>query len=233
MDNAVLVDAPDGVRGFDCNTALTADLARRFFDHGYRFAVRYIRRSQLHNYDLSASEAIAILDGGLALMAVQHVESAESWVPTAQKGATFGATAVGDAQRIGLPAGTMVWCDLEGVKVGTPTADTIEYCNTWHRAVEAGGYLPGLYIGWHAGLSGDQLYQRLRFQRYWSAYNLDADRHPAVRGVCMRQRAAKGGDRPTGVPFEIDTDITYTDSLGGKARVLARTGWLDTCGGVR
>lgn len=229
MDNVHLVEAPDGIRGFDCNTALTADTARKFVAHGYRFAVRYIRRSQLHPYDLSAGEAIAILDAGLALMAVQHVESAESWVPGEEKGAIYGATAVGDAQRIGLPPGSMLWCDLEGVKVGTPTTDTIEYCNAWFHAVADAGYLPGLYIGWHAGLNGEQLYRDLAFEHYWAAYNLNADQMPIQRGVQMRQHAAKSGDRPSGITFEIDTDTVQADALGGRALVLAKAGWVETC----
>lgn len=220
--SGTLSEGTDGLRGFDCNARLTATIARRFFDHGYRFAVRYVRRQQYHAYDLRTEEAQTILNVGLGLMAVQHVESAESWIPSAVKGIAYGSVAAREMELVGFPAGSMCWCDLEGVALGTHDASVIDYCNHWHQQVSEAGFLPGLYVGWHAGLSALQLYRNLRFTRYWSSYNLNADELPVKRGVCMKQHVAKPGDRPTGVTFEIDTDTISADALGGRPTLLIR-----------
>ena len=61
--------APDGVRGFDTAERVSDKAATAFLAHGYRFAVRYVRRAKAHAGDLGAEEASALLDAGLALMA--------------------------------------------------------------------------------------------------------------------------------------------------------------------
>ena len=95
---------------------------------------------------------------------------------------------------------------------GTDPEQIIRYANLWHEAVAAAGYLPGVYIGSGARLSAQQLYNRLRFTRYWAAFNLNADEFPVVRGVCMRQVRARP---PAGVRFQIDADVVQEDALGG------------------
>ncbi len=75
-------------------------------------------------------------------------------------------------------------------------------------------------MGYGARLSADQLYRRLKFTRYFAAYNLNLDQYPAVRGVCARQHEAKPGDRPDGVRFPIDVDTTTADALGGRMTVV-------------
>src|SRR4051812_9322322 len=102
-----------GVRGFDADVRITADIAAAFSRHGYRFCIRYVRRQAKHNRDIPADEANVILDAGLALMLVQHVESEESWMPTAAKGAANGEVAAEHATAVGIPSGVCVWLDLE------------------------------------------------------------------------------------------------------------------------
>jgi hypothetical protein len=216
----VLVEGKDGLKGFDCNTRLSPGVAARFKQHGYQFAIRYVRRAQRHNYDLTSDEAQLILDIGMGVMAVQHCESVESWIPSAVKGVAYGATAGKEMREIGFPIGSMVWCDLEGVAKGTEPKSVIEYCNTWFDAVKAAGFLPGLYCGWRCGLNAHDLYWRLKFRKYWGAGNLNLDEYPAVRGVCMKQHWAKASDIPPGVLFEIDTDTVQADALGGRPVIL-------------
>jgi len=218
---------PPGVRGFDVNAPLTADSAAAFSRHGYRYAIRYVRRQPKHKYDLTADEANAILDTGLALGVVQHVESAGAWTPTADKGAANGEVAAEEATAIGIPAGVCVWCDLEGVARGTPADAVIDYCNRWHAAVAAAGFVPGLYVGWHCGLTQSQLYRSLRFTHYWGAYNLDTDEAPAVRGLQMRQGAARPVDRVTGFDVAFDTDVVVGDALGGFPTVVGPDAWRE------
>ena len=218
--------APDGVRGFDANQHITPEMAAAFFKHGYRFCVRYVRRANRHAYDLTHGEAAGLLDAGIGLMIVQHV-APEGWTPTVKDGASYGSTAAAESANVGVPPGVMVWCDLEGVAPTAPAQQVIDFCNAWHSAVAAAGFVPGLYVGFGAGLSPTQLYRDLRFTHYWSAYNLNADQYPAIRGVQMRQAERTAADKVSGYSFEFQTDTVGADKLGGRPTLLAREGWLD------
>ncbi len=218
---------PDGVAGFDANATISASAASAFRAHGYRFCVRYVRREKHHPADLTADEATVLLDAGLGLMLVQYVESESAWRPSADKGVANGSTAASEAGRLGVPAGVTVWCDLEGVDVATPAQAVIDYCNHWHAAVAHAGFVPGLYVGYHAGLSPAQLYRSLRFTHYWGAYNLNADQAPAVRGLQMKQAERKAGDRIQGVTLDFQVDRVHADKLGGRPTLLAPDFWLE------
>lgn len=204
---------PVGSKGFDCNATVTLAQARRFVAHGYTFAIRYLRRDARHAFDLTPSELVALLTAGLGVMAVQHV-ALPGWVPTQALGDRYGDIAGEEAGRAGLMYGTTVWCDLEGVARGVLHQQTIDYCNAWCAAVRSAGYDPGLYVGDSPGLSSSELYHRLRFRRYWAAYNLNRDQIPAVRGVQLRQHAATATDYPVDIPYEIDVNLIGRDRLG-------------------
>ena len=210
---------PNGTRGFDCNQRITLAMAKAAHAANYRFAVRYVRRNQTHSYDLKIDEILDVLRGGLGLMVVQHV-APENWTPSAALGTTYGKTAAGECRDVGLPHGVSVWLDLEGVETGVPRSAVIGYCTAWYREVLAAGYRPGLYVGWHAGLSAQDLYHALPFSSYWSAYNLNRDMEPAVRGVQMRQSAAQLEDRVAGIDVEFDVDTIHTDAKGGTPSLL-------------
>lgn len=212
--------APPGAKGFDANLTITGEIARAFKEQGYQFCIRYVGRVQNASYDLTAAEARIILGAGLALMVVQHVKQ-EGWQPTGDLGTQYGADAAQFVRAIGLPPGVSVWCDLEGVAPGTSAADTIAYCNNWCDGVAAAGYSPGLYVGWHSGLTAEQLYDSLRFKHYWQAYNLDQDEVPSVRGVQLRQSPGTGGTIAGVTTESYDDDYTMLDQLGGTAIWLA------------
>lgn len=214
---------PPGTRGFDCNTNVTAADAAAFLKAGYRFAVRYVPRVVARRGDLTASEAITIVTAGLGLMAVQHVEQ-PGWHPSKEKGQRYGDRAVAHCHACGLLPMTMCWLDLEEVSPDTFATPIIEYCNAWHDAVVTGGFTPGIYVGYGARLSAHDLYYKLKFSRYWSAYNLNTDQYPAVRGVQMRQESAKS---PPGIPYEIDEDIAMADRRGDVPLAMAPRNWLD------
>src|SRR5215475_5975798 len=118
--------ATNGLKGLDLNRPITSAEAAALAEHGYDFAVRYVRRKDKHSYDLSAKEARAILDSGLGLMVVQHV-APEGWKPSARLGSTYGNTAAAEAARIGVPPGVTVWCDLEGVSANASTKAIIDF----------------------------------------------------------------------------------------------------------
>jgi hypothetical protein len=217
--------APDGLRGLDTAETVTASAAVALHKNGFRFCVRYVRRDKPHASALSANEARSLLNAGLGLMAVQYVESESSWKPTSAKGSRNGEVAASEAEKLGLPWGVTIWCDLEGVEVGTPAERTIDYCNQWHAAVGGAGYVPGLYVGYRAGLTPLQLYRSLRFTHYWGAYNLNADQYTAVRGLQMKQSRRRPEDLPASLGLDFQVDRVSADALGGRPTLLALDGW--------
>jgi hypothetical protein len=204
-----------GAKGFDCNTPVSSAHAELFKRAGFSFALRYLPRVAIRPGDLSPFEFRTLVGAGLAVMPVQHVESAESWEPSLEKGQLYGSTAARFADAIGFPKGVSVWCDLEGVSLGISKTLVIDYCRAWYEEVIRAGYLPGLYVGWHSRLTPDELYA-LPFPRYWGAYNENVDDQPSVRGWCMKQHEAKGDyAAPHGIPFEIDTNTIMADRFSG------------------
>ncbi|MGH7115770.1 MAG: glycoside hydrolase domain-containing protein [Stellaceae bacterium] len=213
--------ATPGTQGFDSDTTIVADTARELCAAGFRFALRYLSRTEPQNpSDLSAAEARAILGAGLALMAVQHCPR-PGWAPSAALGRQYGLAAARNATAIGLaPAsagaglGLSLWLDLEGVASWASAADTIAYCNAWAGAVEAAGFLPGLYVGANQPLSGDELYWRLRIRSYWKSASIV----PGIpyRGYQMVQALAPS---PVG-GVDIDRNVIMADNFGGLPKWL-------------
>jgi hypothetical protein len=209
--------APPGALGFDANTVLTARSAAGLRDAGFAFCIRYLSRGMgQQGGDLTTSEAGLILDAGLALMPVQHVQAA-GWVPTEALGKSLGQSAAANANEVGFPGGVNVWMDLEGIHNATPAADVIAYGNAWCDEVAGAGYLPGVYVGASAILSGDQLYWQLKTKHYWKSGSTVPD--IPHRGYQLIQRIVHG-DIIAGV--EIDRDVTQTDLLGDTVQWLTR-----------
>lgn len=207
---------PTGSRGFDSDSVVSLAVAQQFVQQGYSFCIRYLSLDNgQENGDLSSEEAEGILQAGLALMVVQHVEE-PGWSPTQTLGQEFGKNAALNAASIGLPSGINVWCDLEGVADGKSSQDVIDYCTAWYDAVLAAGYIPGLYVGANAILTGQQLYYDLPFQHYWQS----CSEVPAipVRGYQMVQTFVPNPVNGIG----IDEDMTQTDLEGGQALWLKR-----------
>lgn len=221
---ASVIQAPANLKGFDCNQHLSTAQAQAFRQAGYRFAVRYVPRHTPNPGDLSASEAAGIIQMGLGLMVVQHVQR-PGWGPTGAMGAQYGAFAAASCRDIGLPAGVMVWCDLEGVgsegpNDGVDPRDVISFLNNWLDQVGSSGYTPGLYVGYDPDLTAEQLYRNLRFEHYWGAYNLDRDLYPAVRGLQMKQSEERV---LSGVRY--DPDLIQADQLGDLPLMLVDAEW--------
>lgn len=211
---------PEGSKGLDANRRISIQSADAFFDKGFKFAIRYIRREKEHDYDLTREETEDILEAGLGLMVVQHVDD-EGWEPSGLLGKAYGLVAAVEACSVGILRGVNVWCDLEGVKKNTPAIDVIEFCNGWYDEVIRYEFEPGLYVGDSPGLSATQLYRSLKFRYYWGAYNQNVDQIPAVRGNCMKQRVAKKEDFVDGFNNQnMDIDFIGIDRLGGTPSLL-------------
>ncbi len=212
--------AVPGAQGFDSDTVIAAEIARRLRGVGFDFAIRYLSRTTPQNTgDLSASEVQAILDSGLAVMAVQHVQKA-GWTPSLRRGTAYGAAAAANAVECGLLPGMCLWLDLEGVGPWAAASPTIAYCNAWSTAVAAEGFVPGLYVGANQPLSADQLYRALIVEHYWKS----ASDVPEIaeRGYQVIQSLT-----PNPVSgFGIDRNTVVADNFGGVPL------WLMPAGGA-
>jgi Domain of unknown function (DUF1906) len=170
--DGIAAAAPPGVHGFDCADIVSADHATQFLAVGFGFCIRYLSRNDAQGpNDLSAEEeeeAAALLDAGLALMAVQHV-AAPGWLPTQPLGTQNGRNAANNAESVGLPAGINIWLDLEGINHTANHADVIAYCNAWFDEVSGAGFVPGIYVGANCVLTGDELFWRLKTAHYWQS----------------------------------------------------------------
>lgn len=207
--------ARTGYKGFDCDQPVRAAAAQLMTKAGFKFACRYIRRDAAHTYDLTEGEIESLFEAGIAVMPVQHVESAVSWIPSKEKGVANGQAAVDACNTLGIEKGVSVWLDLEGVKPNTAAQVVINYCNAWYNEVLQGGYIPAIYLGWHCGLTPSQLYHDLRFSHYWAAYNLNVDQYPVERGIQMKQHVSHSSDIPFGVNLAMQVDYIAMDNLGG------------------
>jgi hypothetical protein len=204
--------ATPSVPGFDSDTIISAALAQHCSALGYKFCLRYLSLGQESPGDLSTQEATGILNSGLALMPVQHVRQI-GWSPSESLGQQDGQSAVANAQNVGFPQGVSLWCDLEGVNRTTQPQDVIDYCQAWYQAVAAAGYVPGLYVGAGAVLSGQQLYD-LSFQHYWRSGSIVPD--IPIRSYQLLQFCP-----PVLVNgVWVDVNVTQNDKLGGQAQWL-------------
>jgi Domain of unknown function (DUF1906) len=202
--------APPGAQGFDTASPISARQAAQARAMGFEFCIRYVSRQKgIPRGDLTSVEAQRILTAGLALMAVQHV-SPEGWLPTKDLGMEYAGVAAANADQVGFPPGVNLWLDLEGIHHAAPAAEVIQYCNAWFDKVAAAGFLPGIYVGGNAILSGDELYWRLRTKHYWRSESAVPD--IPHRGYQLIQRIVRG-DAPFGV--DIDRNVTKNDAFGG------------------
>lgn len=208
-----VASASAGARGFDADTPLSDEAAQAFVQAGYSFCLRYVGRTAMKSTDFSAEEAQRLLNHGLAVMTVQHVEE-PGWAPSQALGEEYGRNAATFTQQIGVPPGVSVWLDLECVAENSAPSDVAAYCNAWYDQVAAAGYVPGVYVGYGPGLSGSQLYSELKFSSYWAAYNVDGVSHPAPRGWQMIQSTGTG--TIGGLSTEVyDVDTIQPDGMGG------------------
>lgn len=87
--------------------------------------------------------------------------------------------------------------------------DVIAYCTAWFAAVDASGYVPGLYVGYAAILTGEQLYS-LPFQHYWRSQSQVPD--VPTRGYALVQLLPS----VTANGIAIDVDFTQNDNEKGQ-----------------
>jgi Domain of unknown function (DUF1906) len=211
-----VVAAPPGVHGFDANSVLNHRICEVAKARGFEFCIRYVSRQDVQAVgDLSDAEANVILDAGLALMIVQHV-APENWSPSQALGTRNGKNAAKHVRQIGFPDGVNVWLDLEGAKTSAPHETMIAYCNAWFAEVDGAGFVPGVYVGARAILTGNELFWRLTTKHYWKS----GSRVPDIphRGYQLIQTIIRN-DKIDGVA--IDRNLTKNDNFGGSVLWLS------------
>lgn len=199
--------ATEGMIGFDVNQPISGAQAAEFFADGYSFCFRYIPRiPKLAKGNVTMPEIAAILGAKLALGIVQHTPL-PGYDPSAELGETYAKYAIEYCEQIGLPKGINIFLDLEEVSKAATAQEVSAYCTSWYNIVNAGGWMPGLYVGYGTGLTDEQLWM-LPFKTYWASYNTD-NKIPN-RGYCMVQHPQKTLD---GITF--DPNTIQADKLGG------------------
>jgi hypothetical protein len=202
------------VKGFDCNTKLSKATAVKFKKDGWKFAIRYVGRNTMANYDIDGKELDNILSSGMDLGIVQHCPGVPGIIPTIETGKNWGANAREFAKELGYERTCILYLDLEDVNPAYKERqqDIYDYCNYWYDEVVQ-YYTPGIYIGWHNYLSSMQMYENLKFMHYWKS--LSNVPEPAVRGFEMTQHS--GG---TKFGIQIDIDYVIGDKLGGVPKFM-------------
>lgn len=206
--------------GCDLSSKLNAqsatNLARAAMSNGQRatFVWRYVSLDVdpatghgVYPGDIDAAERDAILNAGLTLLLVQHVNY-PGWYASALNGAGHGASAAAHAMMVEYPKGCHIACDLEGVASGDAPQQIMDYVNGWCRQVISAGYLPALYVGYSCGLTSKELWELPLVSRYWTDFG---QRQVDNRGFCMVQES--NGETVAGI--KIDRDHAMPDKLGG------------------
>lgn len=170
------VKIPDGW-GCDCSAKLSPALAKQVLTtpmavnggaQPIGFIFRYVSLyAPTRPGDIDPVERDAILASETPLLLVQHVNY-PGWTATAVNGTQHGNAAGADATAVGYPAGCHLFVDLEGVKNLGGSVD--EYITTWAYAVQAFGYVPGLYQGYSCGIDPGVLAQHTEYGGFWSDF---------------------------------------------------------------
>lgn len=150
-----------GARGADMVTRLTSESAARLRAAGLDYVVRYVG-------GLSREEMADVLGAGLGLQLVTY-SRAPGWTPSGAIGAQDGIEDLKHLAWLQVPAGMLVWIDLEGAH-GT-AADVAAWANARAYALVKEGYIAGLYVGDSCVLNAEELYALTFVTRYWRAFN--------------------------------------------------------------
>lgn len=194
--NAIILEP--GTRGCDTITKLSYMDSLKLFDAGFRFVGRYVT-------SLSVAELSDILRAELAVTLISY---ANSFDPSDE---------IAALKALAIPKGTVVWLDVEGVNDDPVTLS--QRINTWAKAIQAAGYVAGLYVGAGVPLTNAELYA-LAVTRYWKSCSRCLDSHGAVQeplcGYCMVQctcEVERAG-------IEVDIDFAYHDYKGRGVTVV-------------
>ena len=197
-----VTSVPLGAKGFDTVEPLTNASAASLRAEGATYVVRYLG-------GITGDEANAILGAGLGLQLVTY-SGAVGWMPSAELGESQGQEDLVHLGALGVPAGALVWIDLEGAG-----ADPTSWVNARSEKLVEKGYVVGLYVGAGCVLDGEKLYALPYVTRYWRAFNAGIPEPQC--GFCQWQLFPPN-QSVQGV--EVDFDFSGEDYEGRKALML-------------
>lgn len=198
--------------GFDCSEKLTAASAKALAAMGFKFAIRYVGVSKNGPDDIDANETAIIMGEIGALWLVQHPRL-PGWTPSGPRGEIDALSAVRNAQAAGYAPGATLWTDLEGINTSTPAQAVIDYANAFFDRAKVEGFPQGIYDGYSAIVTPDQLFHELYATAYWSDF---ATRALPVRGFALKQVCNTLTLPLSSGPFDVDIDMCHADLLGGR-----------------
>jgi hypothetical protein len=206
-----VVPVPDGMLGFDCYEPLTSAaldvLARaNYGSEAFGFVVRYT-----DNLTIVERDDIVVTHQ-MGLMTVGSAPDDSMASPSAALGTRDGLRAVAKLLALGILPGVTHSGDTEGTATATK-AQIVAYENALYDELVKHPE-PGFYDGWGDPLSAAELYQDLKFTRYWAASPKTTA--PAVRGFGLIQEAENV--KISG--YAIDIDRHHIDLLGGSFHML-------------
>lgn len=194
-----VVSVPLGSRGADMAQALTSAAAQALRGAGLDYVCRYLGGLDPHELD-----EILAADLGLQLVTYSR---APGWAPSRAIGQSDGATDLAHLQALSVPAGALVWIDLEGVS-GT-AADTAAWIDARSAVLVGAGYVAGAYVGDSPILNGAELYALVHVSRYWRGFNQGIPEPKC--GWCQLQTFPPN-QMLAGI--EIDRDFAQSDYAG-------------------
>lgn len=197
------------MKGFDCNVKLSHEKALEFKKDGYEFVIRYVGRLKQASFDIDKKEIQDTLKAGLQLGIVQHCPGKPGIMPSKELGIEYGKNAALFSAESGYAKGCIIYLDLEDVNssYSNKQQEIIDFCNCWYLEVEKAGYTPGVYVGFNTWLTGDELYNKLKFKHYWKSLSKVPD--VTNRGYEMIQK----GSGPVN-DISIDVNTVTGDRLG-------------------
>ena len=188
-----------GSLGVDTVLTLTRPMCDALKREGVRFVVRYLG-------GIGKDELATILESGLACSFVTYA------------GVYDGAHSLKQAQDLGIPTGTIIWQDCEGVKMDAPSL--IAQLTSWAHAMKDGGYVPGVYVGSEVPLTSQELYS-LPHQRYWHSCSRVVDRDGREAGPsCGWAMYQLYPPNLTLAGVKVDIDIAQSDYRGRGVSVV-------------
>ena len=190
--------------------------ATKLFASGYRFAIRNVNLPTMASTGaLTASEAKQILDAGMGLGLYQTFRI--HGVTEAQ-GTADGQFIASQAAAIGFPKGSLLYCDLESssdfhgqffAPDGSPVSvqTMLTYLSNWAAAVQAQGYLAGLYNGPQALLSSADLSSLKQFSAFWKSTS-------SVPAPTLGYQLGQRNPNKVVDGVNIDEDVAEADAAG-------------------
>jgi hypothetical protein len=200
----IATPAKVGSKGFDTIAHIDSVAAKRLRTAGMDYAVRYLG-------SLTSTELDGMLEAGLKVMPVTYGMKHGTQL-SSELGRKFGNSTVNNAKAAGVPVNTTVWLDLEDCKGNAQ--EVSDFVNQWAFVVKDAGFMPGLYVGFGAVLSSQELYA-LGVVRYWQSLSKETDARGLLAepncGWCMIQLYPPNQQC---VGVQIDYDVIQADYKG-------------------